>query len=132
MQQAGRELRVQTVVTGHFLRAGDVLHLTIEAIDVDTDQSLWRDELQVPASNLVATQAQLGFRVQGGLAAALGRSDSTRVTPPRDEEAYELFLKTATITLDPANHAPALRMLERSVQLDPHYPPAWVALARRY
>ncbi|MGH9886078.1 MAG: protein kinase domain-containing protein, partial [bacterium] len=132
VQRAGRELRVSTLVTGHFLRAGDMLHLTVEAIDVERNQSVWRDVLQVPANNLVATQAQLGFRVQGGLATAIGGTTSTRIKAPSDEEAYELFLKTAVISLDPANNAPAVPMLERSVQLDPNYPPVWVALARRY
>ena len=131
-QQAGREMRAGTVVTGHFLRAGDVLRITLEAIDVESNRSLWRDTLDAPAGNLIATQTQIGLRVRGGLADALGWPASTASAPPTDEEAYGLFLRTAALTLDPANNSPAILALERSVALDPSYPPAWVALARRY
>jgi len=37
-QKAGREMRVSNIVTGHFLKAGDELQVTLEAIDVDTNQ----------------------------------------------------------------------------------------------
>jgi serine/threonine protein kinase len=131
-QQAGREMRAGTVVTGHFLRAGDALRITLEAIDVESNRSLWRDTLNVPSGNLIATQAQIGLRVRGGLADALGWPPSTAPAAPTDEEAYGLFLRTAALTLDPANNGPAIRSLERSVALDATYPPAWVALARRY
>ena len=104
-QQAGREMRAGTVVTGHFLRAGDALRITLEAIDVESNRSLWRDTLDVPAGNLIATQTQIGLRVRGGLAAALGWPASTASAAPTDEEAYGLFLRTAALTLDPANNA---------------------------
>ena len=132
LQRVGREMRASTVVTGHFFRAADKLHLTLEAIDVDTGRSVWRDQLDAPASNLIATQRQIGLRVNGGLATALGGETSTGTRAPLHEDAYRLFLRTTAITLDPANNAPAIDMLERSVALDPAYPPAWVALARRY
>ena len=131
-QRAGREMQVATVVSGHFARAGELLQITLEAIDVESNRSLWRDQLSVPAGNLVATQTQLGLRVRGGLAAALQWPVSPAGASPSNEEAYELFLRSGALTLDPQNNGPGIDMLERSVKLDPGYPPAWVALARRY
>ena len=37
LQKAGREMRVNNIVTGHFLKAGDQLQVTLEAIDVDAN-----------------------------------------------------------------------------------------------
>ena len=51
---------------------------------------------------------------------------------PRNEEAYELYLRSVALPGVPANNKQALDMLERAVKLDPDYPPAWLALGRRY
>jgi tetratricopeptide (TPR) repeat protein len=51
---------------------------------------------------------------------------------PRNEEAYALYLRSAALPMEPAVNKQGLDMLERAVQLDPGYPPAWLALARRY
>lgn len=132
LQKAGREMRVATVVTGHFLVAGARLQVTLEALDVDSNRVVWRDVLDAPAHNMIATQAQIGMRVRGGLSTALGWSASEPTAQPTNEEAYGLFLRTAALRLDPAVNAEAIRSLEQSVTLDPSYPPAWIALARRY
>ena len=132
LQQAGRQMRVATVVTGHFLRAAGGLRITLEALDVDNNRVLWHDALDAPADNLVAIQAQVALRVRGGLAARLGWTAADGIAHPRVEEAYGAFLRSTALTLDPDPNRNAIRMLERSVELDPSYPQAWHALARRY
>ena len=132
-QQAGREMRAATVVTGHFLRAGELLRITLEAIDVESNRSLWRDMLDVPAGNLIATQTQIGLRVRGGLAAALGW--------PRLDSSGGADRRRSLRTVSPhggldagsgqqrSRHPTCSSGRSRSI---PRYPPAWVALARRY
>ena len=132
LQQAGREMRAAAVVTGHFMRAGSVLRITLEAVDVETNRSLWRTVLDAPAGNLIATQTQIVLRVRGGLAEALGWPTPSAVTQPADEQAYGDFLQSAALTLDPARNTQAIGLLEKSVALDPGYAPAWHALGRRY
>jgi len=44
-QKAGRELHVATVLTGHFLKQGDSLLITLEAIDVKSNRLLWQTNL---------------------------------------------------------------------------------------
>jgi tetratricopeptide (TPR) repeat protein len=51
---------------------------------------------------------------------------------PHNEEAYELYLRSAALPLVPAFNKQGLDMLERATRLDPGYPPAWLALGRRY
>ena len=48
-QAAGRELRVAAVVTGHYLREGDRLRVTMEAIDVESNRLLWRGTVSAMA-----------------------------------------------------------------------------------
>src|SRR5437763_7092329 len=41
-QQAGRELHVGTVVTGHYLKQDNQLIVTLEAVQVSSDRLLWQ------------------------------------------------------------------------------------------
>jgi tetratricopeptide (TPR) repeat protein len=53
-------------------------------------------------------------------------------TQPTNQEAYNLFLRSAAIPHDAQTNREAIAMLEHSVGLDPTYAPAWQALGMRY
>jgi serine/threonine protein kinase/DNA-binding winged helix-turn-helix (wHTH) protein len=133
-QKMGREMQVTTIVTGNFLRAGEQLQITLEAIDVETNRSLWRNTFNLSAQNLIAMQGQISTQAQVGLASALGASALTAdpVTRPTNEEAYDLYLRSAAVPDGPDSDKQAIGMLEKSVGLDPNYAPAWISLGRRY
>ncbi len=134
LQKAGREMRVSSIVTGHFLKAGDQLQVTLEAIDVDTNQAVWRDTLSVAGQNMIAMREQVLTRIGTGLVPALRPATGTSETgsQPKNEEAYDLFLRSTAVPHDPSPNKEAIKMLERAVGLDPSYAPAWDALGQRY
>src|ERR1700757_773769 len=133
-QKAGREMRVSSIVTGHFLKAGDQLQVTLEAIDVDTNQAVWRDTLSVAGENMIAMREQVLSRISTGLIPALrpAAGTSETVSQPKNEDGYDLFLRSTAVPHEPAPNKEAIRMLERAVGLDPTYAPAWDALGLRY
>lgn len=131
-QKAGREMRVNSVVTGHFMKQGDRLHITLEAIDVESNGVLWRDTMETPAQSMMATQVQISLRLRMGLVPALGASATESFTKPKNEEAYDLFLRGTALAFDLKSIQQAIQMLERAVKLDPDYAPAWHALALAY
>ena len=133
-QAAGRELRVAKLVTGHFLREGDRLRITVEAIDVDSARVLWRDAVSVQANNLIGMQEQIATRVQQRLLPLLGVSPGAESASarPTNAEAYDLYLRSAAAPYDAAPNKQAIAMLERCVGLDPSYGRAWAALGLRY
>jgi DNA-binding winged helix-turn-helix (wHTH) protein/serine/threonine protein kinase len=134
IQRAGHEMKVDEIVMGHFLQEGDQLQLTLEAIDVSSDRLLWRDTLNVPAGGMISMREQLVARTQGALAAALGASAFTTDigTRPTNEEAYDLYLRGASMPMDARLNRQAIAILEKSVGLDPNFAPAWLILSRRY
>jgi len=133
LQQAGKEMHVGRIVTGHFQKIRDQLQLTLEAVDIADDRVLWQDMKSMPAEDLVAMREQITAQVRQGLIPALGASDSgDRGTRPTNEEAYDLYLRSVAIAHDGAANRDAIRMLERSVGLDTTYAPAWSALGKRY
>ena len=133
LQTAGREMRVTNIVTGHFLKAGDQLQVTLEAIDVDSNQAVWRDTLNVAGQNMIAMREQVLNKISNSLVPVL-RPSSTAETgsQPKNEEAYDLFLRSAAVPHDPSPNKDAIKMLERAVGLDPTYAPAWDELGQRY
>lgn len=67
-----------------------------------------------------------------GSGARSGADSAEGATHPKNEEAYDLYLRSIALPHDPAPNKDAIAMLERAVGLDPAYAPAWCALGRRY
>ena len=134
LQEAGHAMHVTDVVTGHFLKEGSQLQITLEAIDVENNRTEWRDTMTVAAPDMIAMRGQITAKVRQGLLPALGvGADSTEAaTRPKNEEAYDLYLRSIAMPHDPAPNKDAIAMLERAVGLDASYAPAWSALGRRY
>ena len=133
-RKAGEEVRAENVVTGQYFSEGDALHLTLEAIRVEDNSILWRDSLTAEANDLLSLREQVGLRVQEGLlpklgVGILGESEGTR---PTNQEAYELYLQSLVMSTDAGPNKEAIKLLERAVELDPDYAPAWERLSMRH
>ena len=134
LQEAGHAMRVADVVTGHFLKEGSQLQITLEAIDVENNRTLWRDTMTVSAPDLITMRGQITAKVRQGLVPALGAGTAAAEggTRPRNEEAYDLYLRSIALPHDRLPNKDAIAMLERAVGLDAYYAPAWDALGKRY
>lgn len=134
-QRAGREMHVGTVMSGHFVKQGESLLVTLETVDVSSDRVLWQTTLNASPSELVSFQARLESDVRQQLLPLLGVRAGEFIdtsTRPKSPEAYELYLRSVPVPHDPAPNKQAIAMLERAVGLDPSYAPAWEALGYRY
>jgi eukaryotic-like serine/threonine-protein kinase len=134
LEQAGREMRVTDIVTGHYLKEGDQLQITLEAVDVANNRTVWRDTLNVGVADMIAMRGEIAGKVRQGLVPALGAGENSAEagTRPKNEEAYDLYLRSVSLPHDAAPNKEAITMLERSVGLDSTYAPAWRALGERY
>jgi eukaryotic-like serine/threonine-protein kinase len=134
-QRAGREMHVSTIVTGHFVRQGEGLLVTLETVDVASERVLWQTTLQGSSSDLVSFQAKLESDVRQQLLPLLGVHAGELIdisTRPKSPEAYELYLRSIAVPHDAGPNKQAIAMLERAVGLDTSYAPAWEALGLRY
>jgi TolB-like protein len=132
-RKVGQELRVGRLLTGHFMRQGEQLSVTLEAIDVPTDRLLWQGTVAAPVNDLISLQNQLSTQVQQGLLAALGVAGGSLSTAsrPKSQEAYDLYLHALALPHDPGPNKDAIAVLEHVVGEDPGYAPAWEALGLR-
>ena len=133
-QSAGRELRVDRVLTGHYLPEAERLQVTLEVMDTEANQVVWRDTLSGSATDLISLQQKITARLNQGLMPLLGASSGSAEgsTRPKSAEAYDLYLRSVALSREAEPNKQAIRMLERSVGLDATYAPAWGALADRY
>src|SRR5580704_1291966 len=66
-KKVGQELRVGRLLQGHFIKQGDQLTVTLEAIDVPTERVLWQTTVSTKVDNLISLQEQLKSQIQRGL-----------------------------------------------------------------
>ena len=90
--------------------------------------------MTVAAPDMIAMRSQITAKVRQGLVPALGAgADSGDAgTHPKNEEAYDLYLRSIALPHDALPNKDAIAMLERAVGLDPSYAPAWGYLGLRY
>jgi eukaryotic-like serine/threonine-protein kinase len=132
-QKAGRELHVASVLTGHFLKQGERLMITLEAIQVEGNKLLWQTNVTGPAQDLIALQAQMAAQMRQGLLPALGAASGflDTGTRPKSAEAYDLYLHSLALPHDAGPNKDAIAVLEHVVDVDPTYAPAWEELGVR-
>ena len=130
----GRELGVGTVIAGHFIRQGDKVMVTLEAVEVKNDRLVWTSTLTAPADNLIQLQNRMAKKVRQELIPVLGGAGGSveNSSAPENREGYDLYLRSVSLPHDAGPNKDAITMLEKAVKLDPNYAPAWEALGRRY
>jgi TolB-like protein len=132
-QEAGRQLRVDRIVIGHFAMHQSELRVTVEAVEVDSNRLLWRDTIAAGAADSIALRDGLTSRIRDGLLPALGaRAPTAPHVRPRNAEAYASYLKSLAISSDAEPNREAIAMLQRATSIEPDYADAWARLSTRY
>jgi TolB-like protein len=132
-QQVGRQLHVGSVLTGHYLRQGDHLLVTLEATETKSNRMLWQTNFTASSEDLIALQEKLASQVRQGLLPILGAAGTylDTGTRPKSQEAYDLYLHSLALPHDAGPNKDAIAVLEHVVETDPNYAPAWEELGLR-
>jgi serine/threonine protein kinase/tetratricopeptide (TPR) repeat protein len=132
-QKAGHEVHVANIITGHFLKQGDHLLVTLEAIQVEGNKLLWQTNITAPSEDMIALQAQVAAQMRQGLLPAIGAAGDylDTGTRPKNAEAYDLYLHSLALPHDAGPNKDAIAVLEHVVEVDPTYAPAWEQLGVR-
>jgi len=131
--KVGQELRVGRLLTGNFRKQGDQLTVTLECVDVPNDRVLWENSVTARTDDLIGMRQQLSTLVQRGLLPVLGGTGGeVEASQPKNQQAYDFYLRSVAVPHDPAPNKEAIKMLEWAVGIDPSYAPAWEALGQRY
>jgi DNA-binding winged helix-turn-helix (wHTH) protein/TolB-like protein/Tfp pilus assembly protein PilF len=133
IQSVAADLKVDTLLTGSFIRDGDDLRVTYQLIEVKTERILGRGTIDVKYSNLLRVQDEVAEQIIGKLELNLSPSEVERIKPeaPINPLAYEFYLRG--VDLYGRHEFPiAIQMLEKSTEIDPNYAGAWAYLGASY
>ena len=133
LEEVAKALSVDTLLTGSFIREGDMLRVSYQLVDAKADRILREGTMDVKYQNLMTVQDDVAGQVVSGLALTLSANEAERL---RDQQpvsplAYEYYLRG--VDLYAQNDFPmAIKMLEKSAELYPGYALTWAHLGRSY
>ncbi len=132
---ASQKLRVEGILEGRFLAAGDLVRVNLQLTDSRTGYNIWADSIDGKRENLLKLIDDVSSRTVSGLNEKLGvqKSPGVRGSEPRSNnpKAYEEYLKARALigTFSPADHAAQEAALRKAIQLDPNFAAAYADLA---
>ena len=130
----GKELGVDYILNGNYLKLGKTVRLNIELVEVNTNQLIWHsDQIEVDYQNAFELQDMVSRRVFEGLNAEFEGAVFKRVRKDvsSDPLAYEYYFRSISYPYNTSGHQLAIEMLSKSIELDPDYAPAYVQLGNR-
>jgi TolB-like protein len=133
LKRAAVELKVDTLLTGAFIRDGSRLRITYQLIDVRADKILYTDSIDLTYDELLTVHDNVSRQIIKALRLSLSPTEAERIRPdtPVSPLAYEYYLRGVDL-LGSHNFPLAVQMLEKSVEIDPKYPLTWAYLGQSY
>jgi DNA-binding winged helix-turn-helix (wHTH) protein/TolB-like protein len=133
LQKVAADLKVDTLLTGSFIRDGDNLRITYQLIDAKTEKILGQGVIDLKYDNLLTVQDRVTSKLISELQVTLSPSEAERLKPehPVSPLAYQYFLQG--LDFHGQHKFPlAIQTLEKSIEIDPNYAPAWAYLGASY
>jgi TolB-like protein len=127
------DLKVDTLLTGTYLREGDDLRIACQLIDVKTENLLWKGAFDLKYDRLLTVQDQVAQQIIRGLELTLSPSEAGRLEGDETVNplAYEYYLRGVDL-YSKGDFPMAIKMLEKSTQLAQQFALAWAHLGRSY
>jgi TolB-like protein/DNA-binding winged helix-turn-helix (wHTH) protein/Flp pilus assembly protein TadD len=136
LPEIAKELDVDGVLEGSFVRSGHQLRITAQLIEAPSDQHLWAESYDRDVSSVVQLQDDVARTVAREIALKLTPQEQTRLVQahPANIEAYEAYLRGRYFwnlrTVDGLKKGK--EYFEQAIQKDADYAPAYAGLADSY
>ncbi|HXY46498.1 MAG TPA: adenylate/guanylate cyclase domain-containing protein [Thermoplasmata archaeon] len=135
--QVGAELGVRSVLEGSVRKSGDQLRITVQLIDVPTQEHRWAQTYDRKLDNIFAIQADVAERTAGALKVELltPEREALLERPTSSAEAHEFYLRGLqashrwAILRDPSGESEVVRFFESAIRADPEFATAYAQLA---
>ena len=135
--QAGREMRVRSILSTRFMVSGSRIRVTAQLLDVRTGDIIWGDRIDSEANDVFALQDAIALEIIKGLQLHLSSNERDLIgkRPAVGGEAYEEYLRGRDKfgrfvfrSMARADCDSAISSFSRAVELDPHFALAWSGL----
>lgn len=136
LPEIGRELGVANIIEGSVRRSGDQVRITVQLIDVQTDEHLWAESYQRDLKDVLSLQSEVALAIAERVRVELTPDEKERLTSTRpvDPETYRAYLRGLYYLnqFTPDGFAKGIAYLHEAVENDPGDPLAYAGLARGY
>jgi TolB-like protein/DNA-binding winged helix-turn-helix (wHTH) protein len=136
VRAAGRDLRVNAVLTGHLSRVGDHIVLQTELVDVSRGSELWGRQYERNISEVPGLQQQLSQDIASNLRVRLTGSEQEKIQHRYNANpaAYELYLKGRFFWGKRTKKGldQAIEYFQQAIHEDQNYALAYAGLADSY
>lgn len=133
VRTAARHLQVDFILTGYYLKEADVVRLNVELVSAQSNEMLWREAIEVKYEDAFKLQDIVSQKVIDGLRVKFSQNERARmqVDVPQNPLAYEYYMRGISYSFTIEGDQFAIEMLNKSIQLDPAYAPAYAELGFR-
>jgi len=126
-----RTLGVTHVLEGSVRKSGNALRITVQLIRADNGYHLWSETYDRKLDDIFKVQDEIAGVVVKALKMSLAEAASPHGAATTNTEAYTLYLQARSLVrrATEADIRKGIGYLQRALQLDPGFAPAWAALA---
>ena len=133
VQEVGRSLGVRYVLEGSVRKSGNRVRITAQLIDATTGGHLWAERFDRDLTDIFAVQDDVTQHIVGALALNLREGEQQRIATEHTDnlEAYDCLLRGRELLwrfMREQNYQ-ARELLQRAIELDPKFAPAYAFLA---
>jgi serine/threonine protein kinase/tetratricopeptide (TPR) repeat protein len=134
LRTIAEEAKVDVVLSGTLLRAGEVLRVSAQLLEAPSGTVLWSHSAQVALGDIFQLQDTLARQIVESLALPLSGRERRALghDVPSNAKAYEFYLRANSLSHDSGSWEVARDLYLQCLQADPHYAPAWARLGRVY
>jgi serine/threonine protein kinase len=134
--KAGRQLKVQALLTGKVHQRGDTLNVQAELVDVKQNAQLWGDRFVRRVSDLLDVEDEIARQIAENLRLTLSGEERERLAKRHTEstDAYHLYLKGRYYwsKRTPPDLKKSVEFFEQAIAKDAGYALAYTGLADAY
>lgn len=128
IRDVAKHLCVRYVLEGSVRRSHNSLRITAQLIDGETGEHLWAEHFDGPLEDVFAMQDKITAGVVALVEPLIQRAEieRTRLKSPTSLGSYDLYLQAMSLALstEPGANERAAALIERSLAIDPDFPPA--------
>lgn len=135
ISEIGRELGVGTIVEGSIRKAADRIRVTVQVIDVNSEEHLWASNYDAKLDDVFTVQSDIAGKVAGSLPGALPAAKTASILKDTDDvNAYMNYLQGRELMYDKLEDPlrQSLQFFEHAVERDPRFARAYVGMAQSY
>ena len=129
----GKDLNVDYVLVGNYLKENDLIRLNIELINLKTNKIVWREPVEVNYESAFQLQDIVSKKVVKGLNIQFSQQELNRINKdiPTNPLAYEYYLRAVAYPRSNEGDELAVEMVKKSIALDSMYAPSYALLGDR-